>query len=114
MNEGTSDLCILPLSRIKRVMKSSSEVGNITNEACFVMSKATEGFVALLLRRALKASSNKMQVDYPDLANVVSNNDSMEFLVDFIPPKIKGREYLEILKRVEEHERRIALEDEDL
>ncbi|CAL1274648.1 unnamed protein product [Larinioides sclopetarius] len=94
------------------VIKSYAQVSNIANEACFVMAKAAEGFVALLLRQALKASDNKMQVDYPDLANVVSNNDSMEFLRDFIPPKINSGEYLEILKRAEEHERMIALEDE--
>ncbi|KAF8787563.1 Chromatin accessibility complex protein 1 like protein [Argiope bruennichi] len=91
MVDNKSKSCILPMARIKTVMKGSPEVENISNEAIFVMTKAAEGFVALLLRQTLKASDNKKQVDYPDLANIVNNNENFVFLRDIIPPKIKGR-----------------------
>ncbi|GBN60224.1 Chromatin accessibility complex protein 1 [Araneus ventricosus] len=114
MNEKQSKLCILPLSRIKMIMKSSPEVGNISPDSCFLVTKATEGFIAFLVRQALKASDNKMQVDYSDLAKIVSSIDTLDFLKDIIPPKIKGSKYLEILKQIEEREKRIALEDQEL
>lgn len=112
MNEKQTKLAILPLSRIKTIMKSSPEVGNISPDACFLITKATEGFVAFLVRQALKASDNKMLVDYSDLAKIVSNIDTLDFLRDIIPPKIKGYKYLEILKQIEERERKQAHEEE--
>ncbi|GFY69256.1 chromatin accessibility complex protein 1 [Trichonephila inaurata madagascariensis] len=114
MNDKQSKLAILPLSRIKMIMKSSPEVGNISPDSCFLVTKATEGFIAFLVRQALKASDNKTRVDYSDLAKIVSTIDTLDFLKDIIPPKIRGDKYLEILKKIEEHEQRIALEDQEL
>ncbi|KAG8198147.1 hypothetical protein JTE90_006899 [Oedothorax gibbosus] len=114
MTEKQSKLAILPLSRIRMIMKSSPDVGNISPDSCFLVTKATEGFIANLVRQALKTSSNKSRIDYSDLADVVQTIEHLDFLKDIIPPKIKGHKYLEILKQIEERERKIDLEDQDL
>ncbi len=38
-------------------------------------------------------------VTYSDLASVVQRKDSMEFLHDVVPNKIKFKEYLELMQR---------------
>lgn len=113
MAEKQSKLALLPFSRIKMIMKSSPEVTNISPDSIFLIAKAAEGFVAFLVRQALKASDNKMLVDYSDLAKVVLEIECLEFLKDIIPPQIKGHQYVEILKKVEEKEKKLALEDLD-
>lgn len=114
MSEKQSKLAILPLSRIRMIMKSSPEVGNISPDSCFLVTKATEGFIANLVRQALKTSSNKTRIDYSDLAEAVQTIEHLDFLKDIIPPKISGRKYLEILKQIEDRERQVELEDEEL
>lgn len=114
MADKQSKLALLPLSRIKMIMRSSPDVTNISPDSIFLIAKAAEGFVAFLVRQALKASDNKMLVDYSDLAKIVSEIDCLEFLRDIIPPQIKGYKYLEILKQVEEQEKKVALEDLEL
>lgn len=93
------------------IMKSSPEVTNISPDSIFLIAKAAEGFVAFLVRQALKASDNKMLVDYTDLAKVVREIDCLEFLRDVIPQRMKGYQFLEILKQVEEQEKKQAMED---
>lgn len=113
MADKQSKLALLPFSRIKMIMRSSPDVTNISPDSIFLIAKAAEGFVAFLVRQALKASDNKMLVDYSDLAKVVSEVECLEFLKDSIPPRITGREYMEIMKKVEEMEKK-ALADLEL
>ncbi|KFM64750.1 Chromatin accessibility complex protein 1, partial [Stegodyphus mimosarum] len=114
MTDKQSKLALLPLSRIKMIMKSSPDVSNISPDSIFLIAKAAEGFVAFLVRQALKASDNKMLVDYSDLSKVVYEIDNLEFLRDIIPPTIKAYKYLEIFKKVEEHEKAIAKEEQEI
>ncbi|KAK3088823.1 hypothetical protein FSP39_024203 [Pinctada imbricata] len=95
---------VLPLSRIRTIMKSSPDTSSISNEALFLTGKATELFVQNLARVSMESSTDKVNVGYTDLANVVNSDENLQFLQDIIPKKIKAREYLESLKKSEEEE----------
>nr|XP_022288962.1 chromatin accessibility complex protein 1-like isoform X1 [Crassostrea virginica]XP_022288972.1 chromatin accessibility complex protein 1-like isoform X2 [Crassostrea virginica] len=94
--------CVLPLSRIRTIMKSSPDVGSISHEALFLTGKATEMFVKNLTNISREKSKDKMNVNYKDLAEVVNTDDVLQFLQDIIPRKIKAKDYLDQLEDEEE------------
>ena len=67
----------------------------VSQESLFVITKATELFVMYLTKLAQRNGDNEEEVKYSDLAAVVQRKDSMEFLHDIVPPKIKYQEYLD-------------------
>ncbi|KAL7160141.1 hypothetical protein ABFS83_01G074300 [Erythranthe nasuta] len=77
----------LPLARIKKIMKKSSEdVKMISGEAPIVFSKACELFVEELTKRAwlvtLQGKRRTMQRD--DVASAVITTDIFDFLVNLV------------------------------
>jgi len=88
----------LPLSKIKMIMKSSPEVTSISQESVNLIARATEMFVQHLAVLALRNSNGGSAVDYKDLAEVVNRRDTMEFLHDIIPRKIKAKDYILMLE----------------
>lgn len=88
----------LPLSRVRLIMKSSPEVANISPEAIYLITLSAELFIEHLGLMALRNSNSAMTVDYKDLANVVDERTSLDFLKGIIPKKIKAKDYLEMLK----------------
>ncbi|XP_015926831.1 chromatin accessibility complex protein 1 [Parasteatoda tepidariorum] len=114
MTDKQSKLAVLPISRVRTIMRSSPDVGSISPESCFLITKAAEGFVAFLIRQALMASNNKTLIDYKDLSKVVGDQEVFSFLKDILPPRIKAAKYLELLKQVEASERRVNAELHDL
>lgn len=67
-----------------------------------------ELFIMYLTKLAQRNGGNEHEVKYADLAAVVQRKDSMEFLHDIVPRKIKFRDYLEIMR----HEK--IKEDDDI
>lgn len=94
-------ICQLPISRIKTIMKSSPDVSSIGQESLFLIAKATELFVQDLAQMALKKSSNKQNVDYNELAEIIDTQETLQFLQDIIPKKIKYKDYLAMVERGE-------------
>jgi len=90
---------LLPLARVKTIMKSSPDVDNIGQESLFLVTKATELFI-MYLTKLSQRHGNDQEVTYTDLASVVQKKDSMEFLHDIVPKKIK---YSEFCKLVADH-----------
>ncbi|TRY71693.1 hypothetical protein TCAL_01010 [Tigriopus californicus] len=88
----------LPMTRVKTIMKSSPDVETVSQESLFLITKATELFIMYLTKLAQRNGDNDQSVTYRDLAAVVQRKDSMEFLHDIVPKKIKVSEYLEIMK----------------
>lgn len=107
---------LLPLARVKTIMKSSPDVENIGQESLFLITKATELFIMYLTKLSQRHGDDKevdfkdylllflfycaffllllntqylVQVTYKDLAAIVQRKDSMEFLHDIVPRKIK-------------------------
>ncbi|KAL0137763.1 hypothetical protein V8B55DRAFT_1531739 [Mucor lusitanicus] len=86
--ERTPGTTMLPLARIKRVIKEDKDVSLINAEATFCIAYATELFMEYLVTEAFsKAKKEKRKtVYYKDLASTVKESDQLEFLEDVIPP----------------------------
>ncbi|ESP03398.1 hypothetical protein LOTGIDRAFT_237706 [Lottia gigantea] len=93
----------LPLSRVKTIMKSSPDVTIISQEALQMTGKATELFIQALAKVSLERNKDS-EITYNDLAEIVNNDETLQFLQDIIPKKIKVSEYYEILKEEEAEE----------
>eukprot|EP00092_Neocalanus_flemingeri_P006200 GFUD01006672.1.p2 GENE.GFUD01006672.1~~GFUD01006672.1.p2 ORF type:complete len:134 (-),score=49.48 GFUD01006672.1:197-598(-) len=94
---------LLPLARVKTIMKSSPDVENIGQESLFLITKATELFI-MYLTKLSQRYGNDQEVEYSDLAAVVERKDSMEFLQDIVPRKIKYQEFLKMMEEAKDEE----------
>ncbi|XP_067664902.1 chromatin accessibility complex protein 1-like [Haliotis asinina] len=101
MADKDKSTSILPLSRVKTIMKSSPDVSSISQEALFITGKATELFIQALARFSLEQNKDQSSVEYQDLAEIVNTEETLQFLQDIIPRKIKAKEYFQILKNGE-------------
>ncbi|KAK2167024.1 hypothetical protein LSH36_32g04000 [Paralvinella palmiformis] len=99
MAESGAEVCLLPVSRIRTIMKSSPEISSISQESLFLIGKATELFVRHMAAETLNNSKSKMFLDYSSLAEVVSDNEQLQFLMDIIPKKIKMRDFKAMMAR---------------
>lgn len=88
---------LLPLAKVKTIMKSSPDVENIGQESLFLITKATELFI-MYLTKLSQRHGNDQVVEYSDLAAIVQRKDSMEFLHDIVPKKIKYEEFLKLVE----------------
>merc|ERR1719310_1968840 len=67
---------LLPLARVKTIMKSSPDVENIGQESLFLITKATELFIMYLTKLSQRHGNNE-EVEYHDLAAIVQRKESM-------------------------------------
>lgn len=88
---------LLPLARVRTIMKSSPDVENIGQESLFLITKATERFIMYLTKLSQRHGTDT-EVEYKDLAAIVERKESMEFLHDIVPKKIKYEDYLKIIE----------------
>ncbi|XP_038220848.1 chromatin accessibility complex 16kD protein [Zerene cesonia] len=88
----------LPLSRVKTIMKSSPEVDAVGAEPLYLVTKVTEMFVTDLAKRAFKNSKNNF-LEYKHIAEVVQEDDTLDFLREIIPRKITVRQFKELMAR---------------
>merc|ERR1719362_1233422 len=79
-------------------MKSSPEVETVTQESLFLITRATELFIMYLSKLGQRNGEDHDTVNYADLATVVLRKDSMDFLQDIVPKKIKYSEYLKMME----------------
>ncbi|KAL1930843.1 hypothetical protein VTP01DRAFT_9980 [Rhizomucor pusillus] len=88
---------ILPLARVKRIIKEDRDVNLINPEATFCVTYATELFIEYLVNEGLtRAKRDKRKtVYYKDLASTVSEIEQFEFLEDVIPPTMTLKAALE-------------------
>ncbi|XP_038975774.1 nuclear transcription factor Y subunit C-4-like [Phoenix dactylifera] len=77
----------LPLSRIKKIMKSDGDVKMISAEAPMIFAKACEMFILeLTLRSWNHTEENKRRtLQKNDVAAAISQTDIFDFFVDVIP-----------------------------
>eukprot|EP00959_Pyramimonas_sp_CCMP1952_P020831 439397-Pyramimonas_sp.AAC.1 len=78
---------MLPLARIKKIMKSDEEVRMIAAESPVVFAKACEMFILeLTLRSWSHAEENKRRtLQRNDIAAAITKTDIFDFLVDIVP-----------------------------
>ncbi|PSR95180.1 Transcription factor C16C4.22 like [Actinidia chinensis var. chinensis] len=94
-NESDDSHCF-PTHRISRIIKSEDSDIRITQEAVFLVNKATEKFLELLCKEAYAGAflDRKNQVWYEHLSSVVSKRKRFDFLSDFVPEKVKAEDAL--------------------
>uniref|UniRef100_A0A1B0A995 Transcription factor CBF/NF-Y/archaeal histone domain-containing protein n=1 Tax=Glossina pallidipes TaxID=7398 RepID=A0A1B0A995_GLOPL len=95
----------LPHTRIRTIMKSSLDTGQITNEVLYLMTKSTEMFIKHFTKEAysnVKKTTNILK--YEHLANLVQNNENLEFLLQIVPQKITVKNLQGLLKQDESSE----------
>ena len=66
-SQTQNKLLQLPLSRVKTIMKSSPDLGNVSQEALFLICRATELFVQHVATETYKNSTNKSSLNYKSL-----------------------------------------------
>merc|ERR1712038_1651210 len=98
---GAKENNCLPQTRVKTIMKSSPDVETVSQESLFLITRATELFIMYMAKLASRNGGEDPSVTYGDLAAVVQRKESMEFLHDILPKKIK---YGESLKMMEEEQ----------
>ncbi|XP_050439306.1 nuclear transcription factor Y subunit gamma-like [Adelges cooleyi] len=78
---------LLPLARIKKVMKMDENVKMISAEAPMLFSKATEMFIKeLTLRAWIHTDENRRRtLQKNDIAMAISKYDQFDFLIDIVP-----------------------------
>eukprot|EP00123_Amoebidium_parasiticum_P005419 comp16617_c0_seq1/m.14780 comp16617_c0_seq1/g.14780 ORF comp16617_c0_seq1/g.14780 comp16617_c0_seq1/m.14780 type:complete len:199 (-) comp16617_c0_seq1:254-850(-) len=78
---------ILPLARIKKIMKMDDDVKMISQEALVLFAKALEIFICELSLRAWShTEENKRRtMQRNDIAMAVSRCDTFDFLIDIVP-----------------------------
>lgn len=87
----------LPLARIRTIMKSAPDSDMIAQEALVLVCKAAEMFVQDVTKRATKQSKKANLLEYKDLAEVVAEDEKLEFLGSIIPKKITVKRYRELM-----------------
>ncbi|KAG6007622.1 hypothetical protein E4U21_005703 [Claviceps maximensis] len=82
----------LPLSRVKKIINQDSEVHMCSNNAAFVITLAAEMFIQHLAEEANTQAKlerkPRRNIQYKDVANVVSHRDNLEFLEDVVPKTV--------------------------
>ncbi|KAI9077086.1 hypothetical protein K1719_040908 [Acacia pycnantha] len=86
----------LPMSRIKRIMKAEDPELRVSEEAIFVISKATVKFLKQFTREshACSVQDRKKFLGYQRLSDVVSKQRRYDFLLDYVPEKLKAEDAL--------------------
>ena len=78
---------LLPLARIKKIMKSDEDVRMISSEAPVLFAKACEMFISELTTRAWSHAQEKKRrtLQRSDVAAAITKTDIFDFLIDIVP-----------------------------
>lgn len=78
---------LLPLARIKKIMKSDEDVRMISAEAPLLFSKACEMFILELTHRAWAETeeSKRRTLQRSDISAAIQKTDIFDFLIDIVP-----------------------------
>ncbi|XP_058063481.1 nuclear transcription factor Y subunit gamma [Anopheles bellator] len=92
---------VLPLARIKKIMKLDEDVKMISSDAPLLFAKAIEIFIhELTLRAWLHTEHNKRRtLQRSDIAMAISKYDQFDFLIDIVPRddiKVGKKDYAEM------------------
>ena len=93
---------LLPLSRIKTIMKLSPKIEVVTKESLFTMTLATEYFIWTITKLSWKNGGNKKKLTYADLAKCAKGIERLSFLQEILPKKVTFKEYLELIGQDDE------------
>lgn len=113
MEEKKSTLkWVIPVARVNTIMKSSSDVENVSKESSIIMSKAAEIFIKALSQEGYNETNNGKKLDYRHLSNVVHSDEKYNFLRDILPKKITVLQFKQLMAKKEANENKISDEEE--
>ncbi|KAJ7947793.1 DNA polymerase epsilon subunit C-like [Quillaja saponaria] len=96
-NEDVKALRI-PMNRIKMIITAGDYGSRFSNEAIFVINKATEKFLEQFTQDAYayacSVHDRKESLAHKHLSSVVGKLRRYEFLLDFVPDKLKAEDAL--------------------
>ncbi|XP_053675683.1 chromatin accessibility complex protein 1 [Anopheles nili] len=101
----------LPMSRIRTVMKTSPDMGNINHEALFLMCRAAEMFIDHMAKGAHR--EGRKTLEYRDLAQYVEDDDKLEFLLQILPKKVTVKEYKMMMSKKPESDEDSETDEEE-
>ncbi|XP_076918053.1 DNA polymerase II subunit B3-1-like [Bidens hawaiensis] len=103
INEDSLSSYQIPMSRVSRIIKTQDPSIRITQEAVYIINKASEKFLQVFTTEAYANAfleRNKC-IDYKHLSSVVSKRRRFDFLSDFVPEKVKAEDAMVELQAVE-------------
>lgn len=91
---------LLPLARVKKIIKSDPDVNMVASDSCLLIAKSTELFLTQLVERSFAYAQREKRrtLQYKDVANAVNISDNLFFLSDVIPAQKTGKQITELLK----------------
>mmetsp|Transcript_1171 Transcript_1171/g.3650 ORF Transcript_1171/g.3650 Transcript_1171/m.3650 type:complete len:352 (-) Transcript_1171:335-1390(-) len=96
--KGENSSATLPVQRVKNIIRSNDRVAALSNDAAFLMTKATETFIGWVTSKAfaLREARDKRRVlEYNDFPHCVSEYpDQLEFCTDLLPEKKQKWQHL--------------------
>ncbi|XP_073056326.1 uncharacterized protein [Primulina eburnea] len=96
--EGKIDdaLYKFPMNRVSRIIRSEISNVRLSQEAVFVINRASEKFLELFSREAYACAflDRKSYIAYDHLSSVVSKRKRFDFVSDFIPERVKAEDAL--------------------
>ncbi|KAH6814624.1 hypothetical protein C2S51_023642 [Perilla frutescens var. frutescens] len=97
-------LYTFPMNRITRMIKREIPDIKISQEAVFLINRASEKFLHVFCKEAYASAflDKKKHTAYNHLSSVVSKRKRFQFLSDFVPEKVKAQD---ALAQVEEAEK---------
>ncbi|KAL1955512.1 hypothetical protein VTO42DRAFT_8466 [Malbranchea cinnamomea] len=99
---------VLPLSRIKKIIRLDEDIQQCSNSSTFLIAMATEMFIQYLVEQGHNVVKSERKprknIQYRDLATAVSRIDNLEFLSDVIPKTTTYRQFKEKRAKEAAHE----------
>ncbi|CAK0738837.1 hypothetical protein CVIRNUC_001100 [Coccomyxa viridis] len=94
---------VLPLMRVKKLMKEEADVKAVAGDASYAAARATEFLIEELARRAfdITAKSNRDMISYTDVATAVAEWPAAIFLQDIVPKRMPLSELIKRLRATE-------------
>ncbi|RIA90824.1 hypothetical protein C1645_875853 [Glomus cerebriforme] len=88
---------VLPIARVKRIIKLDEEITTIGTDSTFLIAIAAELFVDYFVKKGVDQvkSERRKTIRYEDMANLVKENENLEFLQDIVPQSQTFEDYLE-------------------
>merc|ERR1712098_398805 len=78
---------ILPLSKIKKIMKSDEEVEAVSQNAPIIFAELCELFIKELTIRSweITKENNRNTLTRNDITTCITNTDTYDYLIDILP-----------------------------
>ncbi|CAG8496118.1 3219_t:CDS:2 [Dentiscutata erythropus] len=105
---------VLPIARVKRIIKEDDEITMCSADATFVIAVAAELFVGHFAKQGLEKANTERRKNilYRDLANAVKDQRHLEFLQSVVPQTCKFEKALKAYNdAMKQHEATKALND---